>query len=217
MFGKAKWIIFLDLEECTFNNKDFETLAPLPKLLKICLRGSNFNDEGAAGLTKCGKLTHISVGGTSLTDKGVASLCALKDLNFVDFNSINITDKGLKSLGGVKGLTHVDLKGDTAVTNEGLKYLRNCPISEIGLNDNPNIDDNALETLSQFPHLSKAMLANTNVTLKGLEMLCLNPSLREIYIEHCKKLSKRDIDILNSKTPNVLVHSEPEKPQVDLD
>ncbi len=217
MFGRASWICFLDLEECTFSNKDFDALGQLPKLTHLCLRGSNLNDEGALGLAKCSKLNLISVGGTDLTDKGVASLCAHKDLNYVDFNSIKITDAGMKALGSVRGLTHVDLKGDTAITNEGLKYLRNCPVTEIALNDNPNIDDNALETLFRYPHLSKAMLTNTNVTLKGLEKLCLNPALREIYIERCKKLTQMDIDILNSKTPNVLVHSEPEKPQVDTD
>lgn len=217
LLGKAKWISILDLEECTFDNKDFELLASLPKLAHVCFRGTNFDDEGAAGLAKCSKLNLISVGGTSLTDKGVALLCNLKDLNYVDLNATNITDKALKSLSGVKSLTHVDLKGDKAITNEGLKHLRNCPITEIGLNDNPNIDDNALETLSKFPYLSNASLINTNVTLKGLEKLCLNPALREIYIIKCKNLTQRDIDVLNSKTPNVIVHSAPEKPQVDPD
>lgn len=217
MISKAKWIRFLDLEECTFTNKDFDVLAALPKLAHICVRGSNFNDNGAAGLAKCSKLNLVSAGGTALTDKGVALLCAHKDLNFVDYNSIAITDAGLKSLGGVKNLTRVDLKGDKAITNEGIKYLRNCPIGEIALDGIPNVDDKVLDTLSRFPHLVKASFKETNVTLKGLEKVCLNPALREINIINCKRLSQHDIDVLNSKTPNVLVHSVPEKPQVDDD
>ncbi|MBS1954221.1 MAG: protein kinase [Cyanobacteria bacterium SZAS-4] len=219
MISKTKWINFLDLEQCTFNNKDLDLLAALPNLTQLCVRGCDFNDEGAAGLAKCKKLTLLSVGGTTLTDKGIAILCEHNtSLQVIDFNSIKVTDVGMKSLGTLKNLGRADLKGDKAITNEGLKYLRNCPIYEIALNDNPNIDDKALETLAQYPHLSKALLTNTNVTLRGLEKFCIkNPTLKEIYIEHCKRLTKRDIDILNSKTPDVIVHSEPEKPEIDTD
>lgn len=213
----TKWIIVLDFESCEFtSNKDFELLAQLPKLSQVIVSGSNFNDEGAEGLAKSNSLAFVAASGTNLADKGVALISTIKTLNGVDFNGTNITDKGIKSLGGAKSLRHVDLKDDKAVTNEGIKHLRNCQITEIGLDNNPNVNDKTCEILSQFPHLWKATLTNTNVTLKGLEKLCLNPSLRVLYIINCKNLTQHDIDVLNSKTPDVVVHSVPEKPTIDL-
>lgn len=215
MITNARWIKLLDLEACTFANNDLALLTQLPKLQELRVPGSNFNDEGAAHLAKCSDLGLVSASGTNLTDKGIALLSAHQNLTDLGLNSVNITDVGMKSLGTLKHLNHLELKGDKSVTSEGLKYLRNCAITELALNENPNIDDQALKTISKFPTLTRVFLSNTNVSLKGLEELCLNPALREIYIDKCNKLSAHDIAVLNSKTPKVLVHSQSEKPKVE--
>ncbi len=217
MFANTRWIRYLDLEQSIFTNKDFDVLAQNRQLARISLKASNLNDEGAAGLAKCSGLDLINAGGTNLTDKGITLLATDKNLIYLELNSVHITDVGMKSLGSLKHLRHLEVKGDIGVTSEGLKYLRNCSIAELALSENPNINDNALKAIAQFPYLTKVILTNTNVTLKGLEELCLNPALREIYIDNCKLLSQKDIDILNSKTPNCVVHSVTEKPKVQLD
>ena len=217
LIANAKWIEFLDLEECTIDNKGLELLAQLPNLKYLSLKATNFNDEGAAALAKCSKLDVVAASGTNLTDKGLAALATQKSITNLDLNSTNITDVGLKALGTMKHLGHLEMKGVKEITAHGLNDLRNCEIGELALSGAPNIGDAALKTLSKFPHLIQVILTKTNVSLNGLEELCSNPTIREIYIDRCKQLTDSDIAKLHAKAPQVLIHSKKEKPEVELD
>lgn len=217
LVARAHWIKFLDLEQCTIENKSLEVLSQMPGLYYLCTKASNFNDAGAECLKKLKHLTSISVGGCNVTDSGAESISFNKNIDFLDLDATKITNNGLKFVGQMPKLSRLKLRNNVQLTAEGLKHLYSCKIQELWLNDDPGIDDEACRTLAKFPFLSSAFLTNTNVTLSGLEALCGNPSLRELTIDRCKRISEQDAVVLLRKNPQLKIHYLPGKPRVNLD
>ncbi|RTL36657.1 MAG: serine/threonine protein kinase [Candidatus Melainabacteria bacterium] len=216
LIAQANWIKFLDLEQCTLDNKSLAVLSQLPGLYYLCTKASNFDDTGAEALKKVKTLTTVSVGGCNVTDKGVESISFNKNIDYLDLDSTKLTNNGLKFVAQLPKLNKLKVRNNPQLTADGLKHLNSCTIQELWLNDNPGIDDEACRTLSKFPFLSLVLLTNTNVTLTGLEALCGNPSLRELTIDRCKRISEKDAVILRRKNPHLKIHSLPEKPRVNL-
>jgi serine/threonine protein kinase len=215
LIGRSKWITFLDLEESSLANKDMSVLTNLPGFYYLCVTGSNFNDDGAEAIEKCAGLYMISAGGCNITSKGVAALARNKKITYLNLDGNKITDVSLKSLSTLPVLRQLKLRDVPAITNEGLGYLQNSQIQSIALTDDNNIDDESCAILARYPHLKVAELSSTNVTLKGLEILCKSPTLEELTIRNCKKLSEHDIIALAHKAPRIAINSKNEKPEVE--
>lgn len=219
LISKTPWVVWLDLEEAKVDNSSLNVLGQMPKMVYLGMKATNFNDEGAKALAmaKCKKLRIISAGGCSITDNGLKYLAENKNVINLDLDLTKITNEGLKFIGRMPNLLKVKLQNNPQITGEGLRYLLNSPLTEIQLNDNPNIDDQACEVLSKFPYLKRVVLTNTGVTLRGLQVLCTNRNLREVKIDRCTKLSKQDVDALLAEFPDITFRSAAEKPEVELD
>lgn len=201
--AEGNWVKRIDFELCTFDNRDLALLSTLPQLRVFGARSSNFDDIGAKALSKCKHITWINIGGTAITDKGVATLSSLKDLEYLELNGINsYTDASLKELSKLKHLRFLHLKGNKKITDGGLEPLHACEIFTLNLSDT-NVTDRALKTLSTFPVLTELELSNTNVTANGLLPLLSKPSLKSLYIDGCKRITKQDQLLLQERAPRV--------------
>lgn len=168
-------------------------LERLPDLTFVSLRDSGIGDVGFAHIAKVPGLTHLDVNGTEVTDDGLAALERMPKLKYFSLKSPNVKGKGLKHLRTAEGLTSVQFCGKsandkwlaaveplrrvgwlelngTSVTGEGLAAVRDWSrLSEVFLNNNPQLDDAGLPYLADKSDLTWVELTHTAITQAGFD------------------------------------------------
>jgi hypothetical protein len=142
----------IELDSTDVGDQGLKTLAKLPNLVYITLARSLVTGKTLADLAPLKKLTDLQLGHNAICDgnlNGVAAIqslksfhaqaCQLRDKDLEPIGRLknlesltlheneNITDEGLKYLAQLPKLHYLDL-GQTSITFNGLKVLKNCPI-----------------------------------------------------------------------------------------
>lgn len=98
------------------------TLATLPRIEALNLRGSAVTDAGLAQLKTLKRLRWLQVSDTAITDRSLAVLREIPTLRWLSLNGTPVTDAGLASVSNMTGLEHLYLD-NTAITDAGLPQL----------------------------------------------------------------------------------------------
>ena len=91
----------------------------------------------------------------------------------------------------------------TAVTGEGLKYLKGWQCKEIYL-DQTKLTDDGLKQLNRLENLTKLHLVENNITDKGLAALSPSSIISHIVLARCPSITDKGIETLANSFPNLI-------------
>jgi len=128
-----------------------ESLAGLPKLRRLSLRGSALTDEGMKHAASLRHLESLDISFCRVSDVGLKQLGALSDLRELNLYATQVGDAGLGALKGMRQLHKLNL-GGTKITSDGV------------------------ETIGQLTSLEELDLGRTNITQAVRERKASPPS-----------------------------------------
>lgn len=144
--------------------------------------------------------TEISLVECKLTDDDLKEFEKYPKVQRLEITGMEITDEGLKYLEGTS-IGRLEVKDTNVITLEHLPnkqrlaalYLRGT-----------RVNDESMKKLLKCPKLDILDVADTRVTMKGLELLGSLP-LRELYVND---MSKKDMDRLSQLFPFCMINHE---------
>jgi hypothetical protein len=139
-------VLLLDDLDNAISSEDCETLAKLPKLVHLRIRGGSIGDEGLAHLAALPNLKILNLPQSLVTDRGLKLLAKGPRLSQLRLGSPQITDDGLKPLPDFPALKQLHLIG-APITDEGLKTIAALPKLESLYLDGSRVTDAGLDRL----------------------------------------------------------------------
>jgi len=142
-------------------------------------------------------LTEISIRKCDATDKCLEIISDLKGLRKLDASvNTNITSEGLKHLARLCNLSRLHISNCPNICSNGLKAIRNLPLTELGIS-NCNADDSYTDILSSFHRLRRLNLSdNPAITDGGIAGLAHLKHLLCININECNQLTSKSLSYL---------------------
>lgn len=226
-FGKAKgtvrlpagaWVV---LRTALIIPERFATIRTLHSndLQEIDLSDSNVTDNDLESLRALTGLNALSLGRTYISDNGLKPLSLLHNLQTLDLSASRIKGLGFRHIGLLKSLRTVELDQCSILTFAELqcpqlqrltarnahlsdRVLSSLPkqpqLTDLCLNNNPELDDSAFKYLRNCPALANLELADTGVTgkqianLSGLPIVVLTLDNCPISSRSFKSIAKLD-------------------------
>lgn len=170
---------------------------------------ADISDGGLAGLASLQSLRRVKLphrGEIQITDDGLTALGKLPYLQELSLESDQVTGRGLAALSHCEKFEILQIF-DGPVTTEGLASLRELPhlrsltlhrtevddglapiiagmsqLEELDLQEN-EITDAFFENWGPPPQLTHLNLAHTNLTDRGVELLCDNPPKQLLHLD----------------------------------
>lgn len=129
--AKLPSLVYITLARSLVTGKTLADLAPLKQLTDLQLGHNAISDGNLNGVTSIQSLKVFQVQSCQLKDKDLEPIGHLKNLESLTLHeNKKITDNGLKYLAKLPNLHYLDV-GQTSITINGLKVLKNCPISSL--------------------------------------------------------------------------------------
>jgi serine/threonine protein kinase len=125
----------------------------------------------------------------------------LKNPNRQTFDDLlthtKITDDGLRFLRECPYLDNLKLEGCTNITSAGMDVVAQLPITNLNLNKT-ELDDSALLTISKMKRLQELHLDNVDgITNKGIAYLVNMPSLQRLWLSDCFHADAETLKIIS--------------------
>ena len=186
---------FRSLEELYLSKTGIIDITPLKNLTELILLDLNNTEvNDLTPIKGLKKLTHLYVSTTQL-DK-IKTVSELTNLRLLGITSTNVSD-----LSPIKQLNHLDalfLSGTPVNTLEPLKDLKKLRILSF---QNTKID--TLESLKDLTGLQTLKIQNTPIN--SLEPLKGLGNLKSLYIEDCKNITDKQVDVLKKALPQLKI------------
>jgi hypothetical protein len=114
--------LLVDHPDSRFSVEGIASLAALPNLEHLRIRGRGIDNACLAELARCKTLRILNVPQASFDDDGLAALAELPDLVQLRFGSPAVTDRGMQTLATFPALLRLHLI-DVPITDAGLAEL----------------------------------------------------------------------------------------------
>lgn len=210
----------LSLRGCErISNKSTPYLIGLPNLTILDISGTDISDDGMKEICKIQSLQRLYIQKTKITDSSYHLLHNLINLKYVDIaESLSfrddfrnselmhhttfvtlrhrgLNDNHLRNLANIHTLRDIDLCGNSAITDQGLLYLKGLPhLVRLNLSQCPEITDRGLDFLKDMPVLENLILkGKPYVTDEGIKALCSNKALRKLDLRACSNLTDKSL------------------------
>ena len=146
LLGDLPGLKHLAVENFQGTTVGLETIARLPNLERLQVRGGDLGDEAMAVIGGCAKLKNLNLPAGRFSDAGLAALKSLPQLELLRFHTPNVTDDGLAHVAEIKSLRFLHLIG-VPVTDQGLAHLESMTQLESFYIDDAPVTDEGLERL----------------------------------------------------------------------
>lgn len=146
LLGDLPGLKHLAIENFHGTPAGLKSIARLPNLERLQLRGGDLGDEAMAVIAGCAKLRNLNLPAAGFSDEGLASLQSLPHLVLFRFHATNVTDEGLMRIAEMKNLRFLHLIG-VPVTDQGLAHLESMTQLESFYIDDASVTDEGLEQL----------------------------------------------------------------------
>ncbi len=165
---------------------DAEKLSFLQKLgandiQKIDLSGTSPKSEAIENIDRLSKLNILSLNSTTITDEALEKL-RLSELVGLDLSSTTVSDRALAAvISGCPRLHWVQLRGNTAITDQGIINLAKLPeLNALLLKDMPQLTDECLKAVVSGKSISTLVLRGDRITDAGVALLPAQGQLNTI-------------------------------------
>jgi hypothetical protein len=195
----------LILAETQVTDAGMVHVANMKRLESLDLYDTKVSNSGLAHLAGVTSLHVLKIGGTQITGDGLENLLPLKSLKELDVNDLknSMTEEGLATISKFANLTQLNLGGDR-VTATGIAALANLPkLGNLSL-ARTNLSAGEIDALAKLKHLEVLDVEASSVTIKDLNTLAKElPSLEQLCIENCEKISQSDRQQFVKKHPRI--------------
>lgn len=151
------------------SEEEFQVLRAITTLDYVFLRLPGVTDRSLEFLAGNPTLRSLTISGSTLvTDRVLGTVAGLTNLEFLCIShATRLTGRDLVKAGWRNSIRHVD-------------FL------------NAALDDQGVQVLSRCPRLRTARLEGTGITVDGLRSLSTVPTLRELSVGFCRRISEDD-------------------------
>lgn len=126
--AKLPNLVYITLARSLVTGKTLADLAPLKRLTDLQLGHNAISDGNLEGVASIQSLKAFRVQSCQIKDRDLEPISRLKNLESLTLHeNKKITDNGLKYLAKMPKLHYLDV-GQTSITLNGIKALKNCPI-----------------------------------------------------------------------------------------
>ena len=142
----ASTIKHLAIDNYQGTTAGLETIAQLPNLERLQLRGGALGDDAMAVIARNANLKNLNLPDARFSDVGLAELKSLARLELLRFHTPNVTDSGLTQIAEMESLRFLHLIG-VPITDDGLARLESMQQLESFYIDDAAVTDEGLERL----------------------------------------------------------------------
>lgn len=146
LLGELSELEHLAIENFQGTMVGLETIAQLPNLERLQLRGGDLGDDVMAAIARCANLKNLNLPDARFSDAGLGELKSLRRLELLRFHTPNVTDDGLAQIAEMESLRFLHLIG-VPITDQGLPHLESMQQLESLYIDDARVTDEGLERL----------------------------------------------------------------------
>jgi hypothetical protein len=124
MIGRSKTVQALDLRQVKVSDEGLKTVAAIPQLQSIIVKGEEVTDAGLKAIAGCSSLDDVAIiSAPKVTDAGIRELAALPKLRSLTLMFMSLKGTGFETFAGHKSLAALDLMFVEGFTDEGAKHV----------------------------------------------------------------------------------------------
>lgn len=160
------------VETVPLSDADLDLLVDVPglKVLQLDHANNSITASGIATIAHLPNLEHLRIRGGKIDDEGLKMLAGMPSLKLLNLPHGQFSDQGLGELKRLPQLTMLRI-GSPLVTDAGIARLKEFPaLARVHLIDIP-LTDCGLADLQSMPRLESLYLDGAKVTDKGLDEL----------------------------------------------
>tara|TARA_B100000700_G_scaffold167709_1_gene185239 strand:- start:2331 stop:5780 length:3450 start_codon:yes stop_codon:yes gene_type:complete len=160
----------------------FKHIQSLPNLFYIRTSNTTISGPVLTHFKDLKKLEALSLTGpTDITDEELEIVGGLGQLKILGLNSAEITDEGLAHLKSLDSLSHLHL-ANTKINGSALVHLATCPIKQLTLETNPNLNFENARWLTDLKSLSEITLRGAPVTREVINRLTYARAVKQLNV-----------------------------------
>lgn len=201
---------------------DMQRFENLDSLEKIVLSSQVLTDETVKSFSTCKNLRNVELAGKGFTGTSLEYLKLCPKLAFLELAEVSMTGTDMKHLSDMKNLIHLTLIDDDRIDIRGFeavggckklmslcivncpvdgtifKYLRPCTELDNIVANRLSLTSDDLQPLLLLPKLEWLQLDATAIDDRGLEILSKIPTLKEICINACDRITDAGLSYLQN-------------------
>lgn len=179
-----KQLKFLQLFKATISEDAMKAVSEFPALEQIRCAQTRVGDAELAHLSNLKSLKAIDLSDCNrVTTEGLKSLAKCPKLSFLKVWGPSINDESLEVIGQMKSLRVLGLN-DTAVTDEGMQFLKDLKLKEVHL-FRTKVGDAGLKVLAGMPSMGFLNLRDTRISDDAIGMLVGLDQLKKLDLSEC--------------------------------
>lgn len=160
----------IEATQVEVGDEELRELEQLTGLRELLIDRGRMTDRGLASLAQLPKLEHVRLRGVKLTDASLQQLCAIPTLQRLNVPQADFSDDGLAALGQLNQLQLLRF-ASPRVTAAGIAHLTAVPsLRWLHLIDIP-VGDAAVTPITQLPKLESLYLDGATISDQGYDQL----------------------------------------------
>ncbi|MDZ4832252.1 MAG: protein kinase [Candidatus Melainabacteria bacterium] len=204
----------LHLSQSDAGEKIFNTIANMPSIQKLVLKGTKVTDQSLAKLARLPLLSELVLDNCKITDIGVASLANCPKLARLELSNTDyVTEKGLSTLNKLKLKNF--FYSQNKLDDDEIRAICKLKIDSLYLN-NCGIDDREA-ALFNSKSVRVLYVTGNEFGPAGLRAFLKMPSIRAIFASASAALSDEKVRTLSkSVNPNCVVTLASDNPDINM-
>lgn len=180
--ARFRGLQILHLAGMAIDSESFRSIESLVSLSLIGVRNTDLTDDHLPFLASFPRLQVLDIAYNSNVGENLEPLTGARDVSWIDLSTTGVTNESLHPLGGLASLQRLGLQC-TAVTDSGLSYLEDLPLTHLNLAGTTVTDDGLAALVEDHPTLRTLDLRATSVTRNGISKLIPRlPNLFELGV-----------------------------------
>lgn len=194
----------LTLVQNRFNEINTRQLAKLTELRALDLRGNmEAGDMTLQVVSKLPNLVAFKHRSNAASDNGMEYLSNAAALDSLLIQDFGITGQSGMHLAKLKKLTQLEIFRCQGFSSDGVLALKGLPLQRLTLRDLPNVDDQAMDLLTDLPKLKRLYLHELDsLSDDGLKTLASLQALELLDIWSISRMSDATVDVI-AALPNL--------------
>lgn len=173
---ELRFLSMADNEE-NISDKVIPYVTHLTGLKAVSLDKSETTDAAAAKLAILPNLTSLSTTDSLVTGKCLEQLKKCKSISFLRFGNSKIDHNSLQYLAQLPNLKRLSLR-KTGLKKADIEQVCKCTnLINLAISQNPGVDDSCVALVTKLKNLTDLELADTAVSIAGLEKLSVLKNL----------------------------------------